>query len=118
MSEKLYEVPAEWKQRAFIDAAKYRDMYARSIQDPDGFWGDIGKRIDWFKPYSKVKNSSFDLHRVSIKGYRTAAPNGATICINGHSASRGAQAAFLGEANVPKENRRITTRNLLPQSSK
>ena len=46
MSQKLYEVPAEWKRRAFIDAAKYRDMYARSIQDPDGFWGEIGYRIE------------------------------------------------------------------------
>ncbi len=73
MSDKVYAVPAEWKQRAFIDAAKYRQMYERSVKDPDGFWGEIGKRIDWFKPYSKVKNSSFDLHRVSIKWYEDGA---------------------------------------------
>src|SRR6266516_653556 len=95
MSQKLYEVPAEWKRRAFIDAAKYRDMYARSIQDPDGFWGDIGKRIDWFKPYSKVKNSSFDLHRVSIKWYEDGVTNVAHNCIDRHLAKRGDQVAML-----------------------
>src|SRR6266480_3687028 len=108
MSQKLYEVPAEWKRRAFIDAAKYRDMYARSIQDPDGFWGDIGKRIDWFKPYSKVKNSSFDLHRVSIKWYEDGVTNVAHNCIDRHLAKRGNQVAILWEGDDPKEDRRVT----------
>src|SRR6266566_4267585 len=112
MSQKLYEVPAEWKRRAFIDAAKYRDMYARSIQDPDGFWGDIGKRIDWFKPYSKVKNSSFDLHRVSIKWYEDGVTNVAHNCIDRHLAKRGNQVAILWEGDDPKEDRRITYKEL------
>src|ERR1700688_4905558 len=112
MSEKLYAVPAEWKQRAFIDAAKYRDMYARSIKDPDGFWGEIGKRIDWFKPYSKVKNSSFDLHRVSIKWYEDGVTNVAHNCIDRHLAKRGNQVAILWEGDDPKEDRRITYKEL------
>src|SRR6266567_2101176 len=118
MSQKLYEVPAEWKRRAFIDAAKYRDMYARSIQDPDGFWGDIGKRIDWFKPYSKVKNSSFDLHRVSIKWYEDGVTNVAHNCIDRHLAKRGDQVAILWEGDDPKEDRRITYKELHTQVCK
>ncbi|HEY7458667.1 MAG TPA: acetyl-coenzyme A synthetase N-terminal domain-containing protein, partial [Xanthobacteraceae bacterium] len=67
MSEKVYDVPAEWKKRAWLDDAKYQEMYARSIKDPDGFWRDEAKCIDWFKLFSRVKNSSFDPHNVSIK---------------------------------------------------
>src|SRR5260370_17723014 len=115
MSEKLYEVPAEWKRRAFIDAAKYRDMYARSIQDPDGFWGEIGKRIDWLKPFTKVKNSSFDLNRVSIKWYEDGVTNVAHNCIDRHLAKRGDQVAILWEGDDPKENRRITSKELHTQ---
>jgi acetyl-CoA synthetase len=47
MSEKIYDVPAEWATRAFINDAKYREMYAHSIRDPDGFWSEQAKRIDW-----------------------------------------------------------------------
>ncbi len=60
MSDKIYDVPADWKKRAFADDAKYQEMYARSIKDPNGFWGGEAKRIDWIKPFSKVKNTSFD----------------------------------------------------------
>ena len=69
MSEQVYEVPAEWKKRACVDEAGYQEMYERSIKDPDGFWGEQGKRLDWIKPYTKVKNTSFDPHRVSIKWF-------------------------------------------------
>src|ERR1700730_1375738 len=67
MRDTIYEGRAEWKGRAFIDDAKYQAMYARSIEDPNGFWAEEARRIDWFKPFTKVKNTSFDTHRVSIK---------------------------------------------------
>ena len=66
MSEKIYAVPPEWATRAFVDDARYKEMYKRSIDDPAGFWGEIGKRIDWIKPYTKVKNTSFGPGDVSI----------------------------------------------------
>ncbi|MBV9969810.1 MAG: acetyl-coenzyme A synthetase, partial [Xanthobacteraceae bacterium] len=69
MSEQVYDVPVEWAKRAFVDDAKYKAMYERSIADPNGFWGEHGKRIDWIKPYTKVKNTSFDPHRVSIRWF-------------------------------------------------
>ena len=49
MAEKIYEVPAEWKKRAWVDQAKYKEMYARSISDPSGFWAEQAKRLDWMK---------------------------------------------------------------------
>ena len=51
MSDKIYEVAPDWKKRAFIDDAKYATMYAASVADPDKFWGEQGKRVDWIKPY-------------------------------------------------------------------
>jgi hypothetical protein len=56
MAEKIYEIPAEWQKRAYLDDAKYQDMYRRSIADPEVFWAEHGKRIAWMKPFRKVKN--------------------------------------------------------------
>ncbi len=57
MSEKIYDVPAEWKSRAYVDDAKYQEMYAQSVKDPNAFWGEQAKRIHWMKPFTKVKNT-------------------------------------------------------------
>ena len=55
---KTYDVPAEWSSRAYVDEAKYRELYAASVKDPVAFWGEQGKRIHWFTPYTKVKNTT------------------------------------------------------------
>jgi hypothetical protein len=60
MSEKIYDVPAEWAKRAYVDDVGYRAMHAAAIADPEAFWGVHGTRLDWIKPYSKVKDVSFD----------------------------------------------------------
>ena len=75
MSEKVYAVPAEWASRAFIDNEKYLAMYKRSVEDPNGFWGEAGKRIDWIKPYTRVKNTSYAPDNVSIKWYEDGTLN-------------------------------------------
>jgi hypothetical protein len=66
--DKIYEIPAEWKQRGFINEAKYDELYQRSVKDPNGFWGEQARRIDWIKPFSKVKNTSYT-GNVSIKWF-------------------------------------------------
>ena len=55
MPDKVYEIPADWAKRAFIDRAKYRAMYDRSLADPNGFWAEQAKRIHWFKAFTEVK---------------------------------------------------------------
>jgi acetyl-CoA synthetase len=112
MSDKIYPVTAEWQQRAYVDDAKYRDMYARSIKDPNGFWGEAGKRIHWFKPFSKVKNTSFDAHDVSIKWFEDGVTNVAYNCIDRHLDKRGEQVAIIWEGDDPKNDKRITYRQL------
>ena len=69
MSEKIYDVSPDWAKRAFVDQAKYRDMYARSIKDTAGFWAEQAKRIDWIKPFSKVENTSYAPGKISIKWF-------------------------------------------------
>ena len=71
----LYPVPESWAEKAFIDKGKYEEMYRRSIDDPDAFWGEHGKRIDWIRPYSKVKNTTFADPDVSIKWFEDGTLN-------------------------------------------
>jgi acetyl-CoA synthetase len=112
MSEKIYEVPAEWNARAFIDDAKYRDMYERSLKDPNGFWAEQAKRIHWTKPFSKVKNTSFGPGKVSIKWFEDGVTNVAYNCIDRHLAKRGDQVAIIWEGDDPKNQKHITYREL------
>jgi acetyl-CoA synthetase len=108
MSEKIYDVPADWVKRAYIDDAKYKEMYKRSVQDPEGFWGEHGKRIDWFKPYTKVKDNSWDSHHVSIKWFEDGETNVAYNCVDRHLPKRANQTAIIWEGDNPSESRDIT----------
>jgi acetyl-CoA synthetase len=108
MSDKVYEVPAEWAKRAWVDAAKYREMYKRSLTDPQGFWAEHGKRIDWFTPFAKVKNTSFDPHNVSIKWFEDGVTNVAHNCIDRHLPKRANQTAIIWEGDDPSKSKHIT----------
>ena len=112
MSEKVYAVPAEWSARAYIDEQKYQAMMRRSLEDPTGFWGEMGRRIDWIKPYTKVKNTSYDPSNVSIKWYEDGTLNVAANCIDRHLAKRGDQVAIIWEGDDPTRDERITYRQL------
>src|SRR6516164_7603339 len=112
MSEKLYEVPAEWQRSAFVSEADYQRMYQRSIADPDGFWAHEAKRIHWFRPPARIKNVSFDPHNVSIKWFEDGITNAAYTCIDRHLPARADQVAIIWEGDDPKESRKITYREL------
>src|SRR5580704_9677390 len=75
MSDKIYEVPAEWTKRALINDADYKKMYAQSLADPNGFWGEQAKRLHWMKQFTKVKDTSFAPNNVSIKWFEDGALN-------------------------------------------
>ncbi len=111
-ADKVYEVPANWQGKAWIDAKTYQTMYQRSVDDPVGFWGEQGKRIDWIKPYTKVKNTSFAPENVSIKWYEDGTLNVSANCIDRHLASRGDQIAIIWEGDDPTQDERITYRQL------
>ena len=112
MSEKIYDVPAEWAKRAFINDAKYKEMYKRSLADPDGFWAEQAKRLHWYRAPTRIKNTSFDPHNVSIKWFEDGTLNAAYNCIDRHLADRGDQVAILWEGDDPKDTKKITYREL------
>jgi acetyl-CoA synthetase len=118
VSAKVYEVPEGWAGRAFVDDARYKQLYARSVNDPEGFWGEHGKRIDWFEPFTKVKNTSFDSHHVSIKWFEDGVTNVAYNCIDRHLPARAAQTAIIWEGDDPAQSRHITYAELHRQVSR
>jgi acetyl-CoA synthetase len=107
----LHPVPEAWKTRAWCDAARYEEMYQRSISDPEGFWGDEAKRLDWITPWQRVKNTSFDAP-VSIKWYEGGQLNVSTNCIDRHLETRGDQVAIIWEGDDPSVSKEITYREL------
>ena len=118
MSEKVYDVPAEWAKRAWVDDAKYKEMYKRSVEDPVGFWGEHGKRIDWSKPYTKVKHNSWDSHNVEIRWFEDGETNVAYNCVDRHLPKRANQTAIIWEGDNPSEQRHITYAELAEEVGK
>lgn len=112
MSNDTYPVPEAFAAIALIDDAKYLDLYAQSVDDPDTFWREQGKRLDWITPYRTVKNTSFDYPDVSIKWYEDGELNVSANCIDRHLSTRADQVAIIWEGDDPAVDRKITYREL------
>jgi len=110
--EKVYPVDAAFAAEAHIDNEKYQVMYEQSVNDPDGFWGEQAKRLDWFKPFTKVKNTSFDPHNVDIRWFEDGTLNASYNCLDRHLDKRGDQVAIIWEGDDPSESENITYRDL------
>ncbi len=108
----IFDVPAEISANALVDDAKYQQMYAASIDDPEQFWGAHGKRLDWMSPYSKVKNTHYGKDDVSIKWYEDGTLNASVNCIDRHLQKRGDQVAIIWEGDEPSDDAKITYRQL------
>ncbi|TIW19007.1 MAG: acetate--CoA ligase, partial [Mesorhizobium sp.] len=107
----VHRVQPAWKKNALIDNDTYLKWYADSVKNPDKFWGKHGKRIDWFKPFTKVKNTSFD-GKVSIKWFEDGQTNVSYNCIDRHLKKRGDQTAIIWEGDNPYDDRKITYNEL------
>lgn len=119
MSSPTYPPSADMAANAHVNAAKYDEMYAASVADPDAFWGEHGKRIDWMKPFSTVKNVNFTLGEVSIKWFEEGTLNVAANCIDRHLETRGDQTAIIFEPDEPTDPaQHITYRELHSSVSK
>src|ERR1700752_1321612 len=112
MSEKIYDVSGEWAKRAYIDQAKYKEMYARSVSDPKGFWAEQAKRLDWMKAPTKIDNCSFAPGNISIKWFEDGVLNVAGNCIDRHLHKRGNQTAIIWEGDDPSQSKHITYKEL------
>ncbi|SNS58646.1 acetate--CoA ligase [Tropicimonas sediminicola] len=112
-------IPENFKATAHIDAAAYDKMYAASVSDPEAFWGEHGKRLDWIKPYTKVKDTSFEPGNISIKWFEDGTLNVAANCIDRHLKKRGNQTAIIFEPDdIHEPAQYITYRQLHNQVSK
>jgi acetyl-CoA synthetase len=118
MSGKVYEVPAFWAKRAWINQSQYQAFYDSSVNDPEAFWSEQGKRIDWFKPFTKIKNASFVAPDVSIRWFEDGVTNIAHNCIDRHLPARAQQTAILWEGDDPSESKRITYAELHAEVSR
>ncbi|GAB3485819.1 acetate--CoA ligase [Azotobacter salinestris] len=108
----LYPVRPEVVARSFTDEATYKAMYQQSVINPDGFWREQAKRLDWIKPFAKVKQTSFDDHHVDIKWFADGTLNASYNCLDRHLEARGDQVAIIWEGDDPSEQRLITYREL------
>ncbi len=108
----IIHVKDEWKARAKLTNEDYQAWYRRSVEDPEGFWGEHGKRVEWMQPFSKVKNTSFAPGHIDIRWFEDGTLNVAANCIDRHLDKRGDQTAILWEGDDPSESKAITYREL------
>ena len=112
MAGKLYPVTDAWRGSAYVNDKSYKSLYDASISDPEGFWRAQASRIDWLRPFSKVKNTSFGPEEVSIKWFEDGTLNVCANCVDRHLATRGDQVAILWEGDDPSMDLKITYRQL------
>jgi len=110
--DKIYPVPEDWASTAYVNRAQYEEMYRQSIENPDEFWRHHGYRVDWIKPFSKVKHTSYDPHNVDIRWYEDGTLNVCANCVDRHLETRGDQVAILWEGDEPDMDLKITYRQL------
>ena len=109
--EKVYSVAEATARHAFIDDAKYKEMYRRSVEDPEAFWAEQAEQfVTWYKPWDKVRQ--YDFHGADIKWFEGGKLNACYNCVDRHLDSRGDQVAILWEGDDPTVDRHITYREL------
>ena len=116
--EQLFPVPEGIAKTAWIDNAKYLAWYQQSVENPEAFWAEHAKRLDWIKPFSQVKDVSFSAPNVHIKWFADGSLNVSANCLDRHLAKRGDQTAILFEGDDPSVSKAITYRQLHEQVCK
>ncbi len=109
---KSYLVPEVFKKGASVDEATYVRMYKESIENPDKFWAEQANIIDWFKPFTKVKDTSFELDNFHVKWFEDGELNVSYNCLDRHLEARGDKVAIIWEGDDPKDSEKITYRQL------
>src|SRR5690606_3602685 len=108
----IFKVPEDFAALAHLRHADYQRLYEESIKDPHGFWARMGRRIDWIQPYTKVKDTSFDLQDFRIRWYYDGKLNVSANCLDRHLTKRGDKIAIIWEGDDPRLSETITYRQL------
>ena len=106
--EKIYPIPSDIAAKAWIDGPSYEALYRQSIDDNEGFWAEQGQRIDWIRPFSKVKDVSFNREDLHIRWYEDGSLNVCANCIDRHLDDKADQVAIIWEGDDPGVDRKIT----------
>ena len=116
----MYHPPAEFVENANIKLDEYKEMYARSIEDPEGFWTEIAEQFHWDKKWDKVCEYNFDMNKgpISVKWFLNGKTNICYNCVDRHLETRGDQPALLWEGNEPDEDTQMTYKELHTEVSK
>ena len=112
MHQALYHVPPAFAKDARYRHADYERLYAESVEDPERFWGGIGRRLDWIKPFSRVKDSSYAEADLHIRWFHDGTLNVSANCLDRHLKARGDKTAILWEGDDPAKSERISYREL------
>jgi acetyl-CoA synthetase len=110
-NHEIFTVSKELAQSALINETKYKEWYDRSIKNPEEFWGDIGKRLEWIKPYQRVKEGSFG-DKVDIRWYSDGTLNVSANCLDRHLATKGDKTAIIWESDDPNLSLKLTYNEL------
>ena len=116
--KQVYPVSPDVAKRALLNRDQYEKMYQQSVNDPETFWAEHGKRLDWIKPFSKVKNTTYDYDNLSIKWFEDGQLNAAANCLDRHLEKRGDQTAIIFEGDAPADSRNVTYRELYEETCK
>jgi acetyl-CoA synthetase len=118
MDTQIYPVPEATRERALIDKAGYKEMYARSLEDNEAFWAEQAQRIDWMKPFTKVKDVSFAKDDLHIRWFYDGTLNVCYNCVDRHVETKGDDVALIWEGDDPSRDLKITYRELHERVSK
>ena len=110
--ELIFKVPKKWSNSAYVNRAKYEKKYKLSIKDNEGFWKKEGKRINWIKPYTKIKDVKYSKTEVKIKWFYDGTLNASTNCIDRHLANKKNKTAIIWVGDDPKVSKEITYKDL------
>ena len=105
---KVYGIPASLAESAIIDEERYESLYAQSVEDNEGFWAEQGKRIDWIKPFTQVKDVSFARDDLHVRWYYDGSLNACYNCIDRHLPEKADDVAIIWEGDNPDTDLRIT----------
>ena len=116
--ELIFKVPKKWSNNAYVDKNKYEKKYRLSIKDNEGFWKKEGKRIDWIKPYTKIKDVKYSKTDVKIKWFYDGTLNASANCVDRHLKDKKNKTAIIWVGDDPKDSKQISYKELHRNVSK
>ena len=116
--ELIFKVPKKWSNNAYVDKNQYEKKYRLSIKDNEGFWKKEGKRIDWIKPYTKIKDVKYSKTDVKIKWFYDGTLNASANCVDRHLKDKKNKTAIIWVGDDPKDSKQISYKELHRNVSK